>query len=352
MTIPTLRGPGELLATLPVVLGFTPVESVVVVSIRDRGEVGAVMRVDRDDCLVSEVLAPMSRAIAAHLTRDDAIAAILVSYTCEPVRLCCEAADAIRESITAVVPRVDSWAVSDGRYFAPGCADVTCCPIDGTPVPVASSSLAASPGAAWRTSAAHATARRYWGTAPEIERRRCARAADRWTAKRADDERGWRRRSLGLWHEHLVQGLGEDAGMSDTDLGKLVSGLADVRVRDALIVSLVPGSESAVADVLAGDPTESVARVLDAILDPHRGVALDDWQAASLRLVLGECIARSRRRDAAPLITMLALVDWWLGEPSEALSLCDAASACAPGYRLAGLLRATILAGIVPGWRA
>jgi len=353
MTIPTLRGPGELLATLPHLLGFTPVESIVIVGIREGGEIGAVMRVDRDDCLMAEVCESMARSIAAHLTRDGAVAAILVSYTDEPVRVCCEAADALRVAIADVVPRVDAWAVSRNNYFSPGCADVTCCPVAGTAVPRSAPRAATmSSGAATRTSTSHASTRRPWGTALTLERRRCARAADRWAARRADGELSWRRRSVDLWQQHLVRALDPEASLREADMGKLVAGMADVRVRDAVIVWLVSGSANAIDDVVEGISSDSVAQALDSMLDCRIGVALDEVQAAAVRSVLLRCISHGRRKDAAPLLCVLALVEWWTGEPGAALSFCDAASAGTPGYRLAALIRATILAGVMPGWLA
>lgn len=351
MTIPTLRGPGELLATLPLILGFTPVESVVVVSIRADGEIGAIMRLDRDDCLLPDVLESMARAVAAHLTRDRAHAAILVTYTQQSVRLCCDAADALRAALTDVVPRIDGWAVSAGRYFAPGCADVLCCPLEGSEVPAAHA-LAMHQAGSWRAAVTHSSTRKSWGGAPPQARRRCARAADRWLAKRAGDEAQWRQDSLEQWQLHLVNGLSPMSELREADMGKLVAGLSDVRVRDAVIVWLVPGSSAAIDDVLAGIPSHSVALALDAVLDPHQGLALDDAQADALRRVIGACVAHARRRDAPPLLAVLALVQWWAGESEAALAACDAASTCAPGYRLAGLIQATILAGIRPGWLA
>ncbi|WP_062212420.1 DUF4192 domain-containing protein [Demequina oxidasica] len=353
MTIPTLRGPGELLATLPSIIGFTPVESVVIVGIRDGGEIGAIMRVDREDCLVPEVLEPMSRAVAAHLARDAAIAAILVSYTEGPVRLCCEAADALRMAVADAVPRVDTWAVARGRYFAPGCADVTCCPLDGTVVPEQPASpLPMSGLGAMRATVTHSRPRSPWGTAGALERRRCARAAVRWASKRESDEREWRRRSLGLWQQHLTSGADPEFTPREADLGKLVAAMADVRVRDAVIVWLVPGSDEAIDDVLAGVPSEAVSRALDALLDPREALMLGEVRAAVLRRVTAACVAHGRRKDAAPLLAVQALVEWWVGEPTVAVSLCDAATASSPGYRLAELIRATIRAGIAPGWQA
>src|SRR5690606_4365988 len=53
-THPTMKGPGELLATIPTLLGFEPRESVVVIGMRGAADMGVMMRVDRDDCLIPE----------------------------------------------------------------------------------------------------------------------------------------------------------------------------------------------------------------------------------------------------------------------------------------------------------
>lgn len=351
MTILKLRSSGELLATLPHMLGFTPVESVVVVAVRDGGQLGGVMRVDRDDCLIPDVMASIARTVNSQLARDRAVTAILVSYTGHDVRVSCDAADAMGEAIAPLVRHIDAWAVTDGRYFAPGCADVACCPVAGTAVPDQDWEMVERPRLDARSGTGHAPPRVAWGSAPAAARRRSARAGDRWLAKSNADLARWRHDSYDLWRAAIARPPGEGVDLAQPDVGRLIAGLTDVRVRDAVIVSLIPGATAAAGDVLAGIESTRVGEALDSVLSPATGAVCEATQAAAVRAVLKQCVAHCRRKDAAPLLTLHGLVEWWMGQPVTGLALCDAAAASASGYRLADLVRATIEAGVTPGWQ-
>lgn len=352
MTIPTLRGPGELIATVPWMLGSTPHESVIVIGVGARGEVGVIMRVDREDCLIPEVASSMTRSIAAQLAREGAASAILVSYTTQDVRMCCEAADALRDALTDRVGRIDSWAVRDGKYFAPGCADVTCCLIAGAPVPELDGKQRGLRRLTPSNGPSHSPHSERWGGAPIQARRRSSRAADRWRDKKAQAEGPWRASSFEMWRDQLDGTSGAPSAMADAHIGKMIAALADVRVRDAVIVSLVPGSERAVDDVLAGRSTAAVTAALDSLITPWGGVSCDDHEAEVACDILRRGVERCRRKEAAPLLAILGLLEWWRANPEGALSWCEAACESVPGYRLAELVRATVLAGLEPGWRA
>ena len=111
-----IRGPGELIAAIPLLLGFEPRESVVLVAILGGGRLGVLLRVDRADCLQADVVGPLSRGVVAHLARDGARSAIAVSFTEDPVRLACAATDALRPALVAAGIDVEGWAVANGRY--------------------------------------------------------------------------------------------------------------------------------------------------------------------------------------------------------------------------------------------
>lgn len=69
-----LNRPGALIAALPAILGFTPLNSLVLVSV-ERGQVGAVLRVDLGDDLIDNLENLVSVAASA---RPDAAIAIIV----------------------------------------------------------------------------------------------------------------------------------------------------------------------------------------------------------------------------------------------------------------------------------
>jgi hypothetical protein len=69
-----LTGPGALIAALPAVLGFVPVKSLVLASI-ERGELGAVMRIDLSENLIAEI-DHLAEVVAT--ARPDAVVAVVV----------------------------------------------------------------------------------------------------------------------------------------------------------------------------------------------------------------------------------------------------------------------------------
>lgn len=342
----TLYGPGELLATIEPLLGFRPRESIVIVALRDTGELGLMMRVDRADCLIPEVAAPMGRAVAGHLTRDGALDAVMVTYTEDDVRLSCGGADALRPHLETAVRHLDHWAVRDGRFFSPGCADDQCCPPQGLEVPEPPVPVTA-----------HATPRRARHGSPATRhtvdadaRRRAGRAASRWWTQRRRDPQAWRRRSADKWSEALGAAVCGLAAPEPPGAGTLAASLRDVTVRDAVIMMVVAGGPQAAEEVLSGDGDEEVARAFDEILaggPEHRPDP--EW----IETLVGLCehvAAHASRSKRAPALSIAALLWWWHGDARLALDACERALSDDPEYRLAELVGAAIRCHLGPQW--
>ncbi len=346
----TLHGPGDLIAALPSLLGYTPRESVVVVGIGAADELVAVLRVDRAEILRGDRVAGVGRSMAAQLVRSGARLAVMVSYTEEDVRLACPAIDALRPALDGAVEEAEGWAVRDGRFFAPGCARESCCPVAGRVVPAvprgvgtrprvrteSHGDLAAAPDAAYR--------------ADEAARRRVARAGERWWAHREGNPSAWREESFRLWRA-AVEGMAHDVEPGDPEAGRLVAGLQDRRVRDAVLVSVLPGWGELSPLVLAGSADEQVARALRVLLSPGEGCPPERDTVEPVWDLCGWLVARARVDRRAPMLTLCAVIAWWEGDESSCRALLSRAHASEPGYRLAGLLECTVLAGIDPGWR-
>lgn len=192
---------------------------------------------------------------------------------------------------------------------------------------------------------------------PEDDRRRARAAAVAWRrARSADGLRGpahadWLERSLVAWHR-AVEGSAAPA-----ELGQVAAALDDVVLRDAVLVSLVPGSgrlpEKIVQEV--GSPpqdtstSDAVGRAVAALLDPAAGVRPDS-ETERGRSALERVVAHHDPR-AAPGRTLLALVAWWHGDAALAAAHLD--QVCGEqDYRLARLLRTALDAGMPPGWAA
>ncbi len=345
-----LHGPGELLAALPALIGYTPRESVVIVGIGDRDELATVLRVDRQDLLHPEVATALGRGVAAQLSRASARTAMLVSFTDDDVRLCCPAADALRPALDGAVDEVEGWAVRRGRYFAPGCARESCCPASGRAVPRLPSiagcepevragrhgALAAEPDAAYLVD--------------EAARRRVARAAERWRARREANVDEWRRAGLRAWLAAVEQ-VRHDAYPSDPVAGRIIASLQDRRVRDAVLVSLIPGESEVAPRVLDGSADRDVAAALRLMLSPEEGRPPERGTVEPAWDLCAWLASRARVSARAPMLTLCAIIAWWEGDDDACRRLVARAHASEPGYRLAGLLECTLLAGIDPGWR-
>ncbi|MFN3866915.1 MAG: DUF4192 family protein [Demequina sp.] len=336
-----LTGPGELIAAIPVLLGATPHESIVVVGMDGAGEVVTVARADRRDAAIAEVGASLGRAIGARLRGARARRAFLVTFTADDVSLACPAIDSLRGEVEAAVERVDVWACDGERYLSPGCADTQCCPVGGRAVPWG----APTSGSALSASAvAHAVGDDDDDPAPAARRRSAARAADRWWQRRDNDCNEWR---CEAW-QRCAESFSLDAGAPA--LGRAIAALQDIRVRDALIVEWLGGSGEAVVDTLLGIESPLVAGVLDgAMRDPRREPPDPVAAMASLRWCR-RLLAHARRRDHAPIHALSAVVLWWSGDLGAAARAAEAALRRDPAYSLARLVREVADAGIAPAW--
>jgi len=345
-----LHGPGELIAALPMLIGHTPADSVVVAGIDRRDALATVLRVDRRDLLDPGAAGMLGRALAAQLVRASCRIAVVVTYTDEDVRLACPAIDALRPALADAVEEVEGWAVRAGRYFAPGCARESCCPAGGRPIP----SVPASVGGSSVVRAARHDALSDEPDAAylvdEPTRRRVARASQRWIAHRDEDARAWRRGSLDRWRS-AVEGVARGEFPTDPESGRIVAGLQDRRVRDAVLVSLIPGFAHLASRVVVGDADREVREAMKVLLAPDAGRPPDRGTVEPAWDLGAWLIARARVDARAPMLTLCALIAWWEGDEASCRSLVRRAHASKPGYRLASLLECTMLAGINPGWR-
>ncbi|WP_159450081.1 DUF4192 family protein [Demequina sp. NBRC 110056] len=338
-----IRGPGELIATIPDLLGYWPQESVVAVGIDARGGIALLVRVHRDELLLADLDGGAAAAIADQSRRADVARAILVSFTTKGVTWGCEAAEVLGEALLRVAIDSDAWACDGRRFWAPGCADDSCCPPGGTmlpePVPVPD-----------RLGLGDSCARleRLYGSpcrkAPADLRRRASGAGDRWWARRRDGAEEWRVQSL----QRLLRGAMD--GASVLDLGRAAVSLRDVKVRDAVIVAWLRGGPHAISDTLAGLPTDDVARVLDGALHDvtHAAPALDDIETAVRWCRAVSSLAR--RRDCPATHALEAVVMWWAGDVDRAAAASTTALECDPQYSLARLMTDMCDRGLLPAW--
>jgi len=381
-TLITARGPRELLAYVPYRLGYRPHDSVVLVGLRGaRGRVGLVARVDVADLADLDRGPQVARTVLAHLRADGARRVVLVAYTDAPLRAGGAGAtreraavEHCREVVEAALGPADVWQVSSTGWSCVDCADPACCPPQGRDLRdlaasevgahmvLAGAGVAGSREEALRIPRAPAEARR---SAARASRRAARARTGRGPADGPGDpvvpggersaERAWCVRGLAAWREAVAAvvraGAQEAPLLPPPLLGRLEAALAHVAVRDAVLLSLVPGTgdlpERTVrgADV-DGGTGEAVAR----LVDPTVALAPDAALTGPARTVLEAVVAHAAVGRAAPALSLLALVAWWHGDGGRAAERLREALAQDPSYRLALLLASAVDAAVPPGW--
>jgi hypothetical protein len=361
--------------------------------------------------------AATARWLADHVVADGADRAVVVLYTATdpaaPSGAARRAVDLLRARLERRLPGTEVWLVAPTGFRALDCADPTCCPAEGRPLSLLKSSrVAAHMVLEGRTVAGTREERYSLRAAPETARTQARKAAARWTdtyrrllndtrfpdgggpvdraarvdhgtlsasatrperrpgaafgsraieaqALRAERALGeWGAESLGLWRSAVRQVAGTAPGqpmsLSPVDLGKIGAALADTPVRDAVLLSLAPGTEETALRTaqrqVDGDTDMATGAVLARIVDPEQGVPPDEAITPAARQVLEAVVTHVPRNRRAPAYLLLALVAWWHGDGGLATERVSDALGVDPDYRLALLLRGAIVGGVPPGW--
>ncbi|WP_426592228.1 DUF4192 domain-containing protein [Cellulomonas sp. McL0617] len=369
MEITTVRmsEPRELLALIPHRLGFHPRDSVVAVSLRaPRGRVGLVVRVDLAHLADVRQGPELARRLVAYLGRDDAESSVLVLYTDDDPRgsgvgAAQRAAAHFRDAAEPALGDIPVWVVTGTGYLSLDCVD-DCCPPGGRPLRDLDSTqigahlvLAGSAVADSREDIARIRAAR-------AERRRTvARARRRWEYRLAgavaagpEAVASWRLDSVVAWREVVRRMSVADGRGARVPWGRLEAGLSDRRVRDAVLVSLVPGTgdlaECSVAPAAPDDIDRALGAAMAKIIDPARAVPPPEPATTAHEAALEGVVAHGRTGGQAPALTLLALLAWWRGDGARARVLLDGALEAEPDYRLAVLLGDALGAAVPPGW--
>lgn len=375
--------PRELLALIPFQLGFQPAESAVLVSIRgDRG-VGLIARVDLADLGDRDTGEQLARTLVAHLAGDGAYRAVVVLFTAECLQdgargaVGAAVAARLREAAAPTLGDVDCWVVGPRGYYGLGCMDRACCPSGGRPLDDLQGTRVGAQMVLEGVQVARSRDELVRiPVASPASRKAARRARVRWesrltAAKGTAEAHRWRRDGLALWRTEVgrVAALGAaderdepDDGVrpvvfgwaadapAPTAMGRLQGALADVLVRDAVLLTLVPGADRVADLVVAGDGGADVGRALRTIIDPVEGRRPDAARTQPARRVLEQLVAHSPREGHVPALTLLAVLAWWDGDGARAGLHLDRALAADPAYRLAVLVDDALRLGMPPGW--
>lgn len=366
MTTITISHPRELLALVPHQIGFVPEESVVALSLRrPRGRLGLVARVDLAVLADPDDGPGLAHGLVGHLERDHARSVVLVVYCATDPRGVVahpahRAVRRVRQAGEDTFGPMPAWAVTRSGYLNLDC-DGECCPPGGRPL----TELCSTAVGVRMIVAGSAVADRREDIATIAPvtgeaRRAVARVCARWAARGAGAameglpalER-WRADSVQAWRDEAAQAEDDVSPGRGSRLGRVEAGLRDGRVRDAVLVAMVTGTDDLPERLVRGaqaDPEASRAltAVLDRVFQPSEA-GPPRPSAAGVRVLEG-VVAHGRRDHQAPALTLLALAAWWTGEGARANLLLSRALDDDPDHPLALLLSRVTAAGVAPGW--
>jgi hypothetical protein len=137
-----LSGPGDAIAMIPYILGFMPLESLVLIAVEGpRQRFGPCFRVD----LVTDSADASDQArYSAALARRHGFGRVMAfAFSAEVEPASSVLAAVCIELAAAEVGVLDAVRVDGSRWWSITCADPRCCPLEGTPYDVETSRVAA-----------------------------------------------------------------------------------------------------------------------------------------------------------------------------------------------------------------
>jgi hypothetical protein len=138
-----VRGPADLAAAVPVLLGFEPRDSVVAV-VLDPPVVALTMRVDLPAPRDRWAWKAVGDSLARGAISAGGSAAVVLAYADDRAALDPLRSHVVKSLTRAKVEVLDVLRVHDGRYWSATCRDLRCCPAEGRPVPAGTAVQAAA----------------------------------------------------------------------------------------------------------------------------------------------------------------------------------------------------------------
>ena len=308
----TLTSPHDLLAAIPFLIGYHPIDSLVLVSIKDDC-VGMAMRIDYP-IDQSEIAFDLC---ASHISADEADGALIVAY--QPRER--SDGDEVLAQTTAALSRAgiaiyESILIAEGSYRSLLCHDITCCPIEGRPVPPHDSSRIAMESVV----AGHPMP--------------FASFAELGTSVRsnllAQEEQ---------WFERVQKSYVDP---SDSDLNNLQrdGATAVIDLANDFITHGISTDQDLIAHVLG---RLSEIQVRDFALGSHDGESAVGYQSMWMHL-----LRSAPPGFVAPVACLAAAIAYEHGDGALARAALDRAFADSPTYSLALLLKRVFSAGWPP----
>ena len=331
-----VRSVPDLLSLVPVVLGFEPAESLVVVGVAGRHP-GFQVRVD---------LPPESRIQEEMATLAEQVVAAVLTQGCTRVAVVAFSGRGTAEQVAAVTARrlehaglelLDVIRADGRRYWSLRCDDPVCCSPGGTPYDPRTTELRAEAALAGRDVLPDPSAL----VARFAAARGAARTAARAAARAAEDE--------------AVAALGlRTRAQFRRPTGQVIDSAAPLGAArvDAMLDTLLPATGS---DPAAVPATVTAARAATlsvwCSLVPVRDLAWSRMSRADAasHLALWTAVSRLAVPPYEPAVLSLAAFAAWLcGDGASAWCALDRCAEADPAYSMAELLRETLQRCIAP----
>ena len=334
-----LTSPHELLAVVPYLLGFIPANSLVSLRLSNN-RLGLAQRLDLPRHGDAH---DVGLALMLSLLKEKPEAVILIGYEDNKG----ESLSALEALTTALnshsISVHDRIVVRDGRWRSLDCHNPNCCPAEGSPVPKPTE----VPGVVAEFVGQ--------GVSPHPDRESLAKqvapgpqAAAVASLIRSKQEAGQgapipRAELFAAW-PRILDPDGPVITVEDAALAAM--SLLDIEVRDALVAWLCPGTLP--LDELGKECLPLLSALERGGWVVGTGQASTGPKSGVPHRLIGLC-AMLPDHLAAPALSVLASVTWWLGDGALARVALARAMRCAPAYRLALLLEQMVDLAIRPG---
>ncbi len=290
---------------------------------------------------------------------------------------------------SAGVRLMDAWWVDGLRYRSLGCRDARCCPAEGAPLEALHGSVVAAEMVSRGSSPADSRDGLLddLRPAPPEQRRDAARSAA--TARRrarraaADQARAARVRAealasfraaaeverlaaaaapVGSEGPEAAERRGGDPGPAVAHgpggelhdpalLGRLGAALRDPWLRDAVLVSCLPGAGELPEQMVLTGPDVRAEELLDGVVGGVEGAQEPDAELLGpVAAVLAAVVRHLPGAAGAEALAALAWSAWWCGDGARAVVCAERALEAREGTSMAELVLDLVDAGAAPAW--
>jgi len=358
-----VKNPRDLFSIVPYALGYQPEESILVICIREAGGLGMIARTSLSDLRDPECCIQIGQMVARSATDDATARAFIVVY--------CQAndeftlhgykkqakffADHLRHIPT------ETWVITTKRYYRVDCQGEGCCPAEGFPIEELANTEASA--ALVYRGYAPARSREEYLKLPEpapAATRAATLAGNKFNTEISKVET-WRQRAFATWQNALEMVgqtplSGQAKQLPPKVLGVLATALTDTTMRDAVLLSCLPGGLVTALEVVQN--TESAQHTASELLagvvggDDHELPPIPPPQLhlRKATIVLEAVAAHANPRGKAGPLALLAFLAWWAGDGTRANTRARQALEAQPNYQLAVILAEAIESHLQPSW--